>query len=271
MRTLPALLCCLSVLWSRAQSPPPIQWEVCHGGNLADIQNDLIQLEDGGLVAVSSSISMNLPGGHGGEEIWVIKLDTAGTLLWQECVGGSLEDEGWALAATPDGGFLLAAYSSSVDGDLAGCGPNTTLRLLKLDANGTIQWHTCGPTGYQPFAMCLAADGGCVTAGRTAGAGDLSLVKFDAAGTQQWAQTYGGTNNDLVYDVLRTDDGGYMAAGQTMSNDGDVSGHHGGLDMWVVKVDSLGTLQWQRCLGGSGLEALPGIAQITDGVYAVAV
>ncbi len=67
-----------------------------------------------------------------------------------------------------------------------------------------------------------------------------------------------------------TADGGYAVAGYTQSSDGDVSFNHGGQDMWVVKISSAGSIQWQKTLGGSNNEYANSITILSDGGYAVA-
>src|SRR5215831_13308088 len=85
---------------------------------------------------------------------------------------------------------------------------------------------------------------------------DAVVAKLKANGTVQWCKNYGGSGTESCLDVENTSDGGYIFAGYTNSNDGDVSGNHGGYDLWVVKLNSSGKIQWQKCLGGSGDETM---------------
>src|SRR4051812_49424786 len=85
----------------------------------------------------------------------------------------------------------------------------------------------------------------------------ILLARFSSAQplSIQWAKCFGGSYYEKAYSTHQTRDGGYIMAGETESNDSDVSGNHNnsqGSDCWIVKTDSLGILQWQRCLGGSG-------------------
>ncbi len=81
----------------------------------------------------------------------------------------------------------------------------------------------------------------------------------------EWEQCYGGSNVDLAYDIRQTADSGYVVVGETLSNDGQVSGNHGGGDMWVIKISSSGVLQWQRCIGGSLEDAANAVSPTADG------
>jgi hypothetical protein len=67
----------------------------------------------------------------------------------------------------------------------------------------------------------------------------------------QWQKSLGGSHDDQAYSIQQTSDGGYIVAGLSSSNDGDVSGNHGGVDYWIVKLDRDGNLEWENSLGGS--------------------
>jgi hypothetical protein len=67
-----------------------------------------------------------------------------------------------------------------------------------------------------------------------------------------WQKSLGGGGFDEAHGILQTADKGYIVAGyETISRCGDVSGNHGLGDDWIVKLDSTGTMEWQKCLGGS--------------------
>src|SRR5436305_1217047 len=88
--------------------------------------------------------------------------------------------------------------------------------------------------------------------------------------TIQWQKSLGGSSDEVAYSIEQTSDGGYIAAGYTLSNDGDVSGNHGSLDYWIVKLNSSGAIQWQKSLGGSGEDGATSIEQTSDGGYIIA-
>jgi hypothetical protein len=92
----------------------------------------------------------------------------------------------------------------------------------------------------------------------------MYIVKLDSSGTLQWSRTIGGAQNDQVYSIIQTIDGGFAAAGYTASFGA------GNSDMYIVKLDSSGTLQWNRTIGGSNYDYATSIIQTTDGGFAVA-
>src|SRR5436189_56233 len=93
-------------------------------------------------------------------------------------------------------------------------------------------------------------NGGDVTGNH--GGYDYWVVRIDDGGNIVWQKSYGGTLNEEGRFMNVTSDGGYILSGFSFSNNGDVTGNHGGRDAWVVKIDSAGVLQWQKMLGGSG-------------------
>ncbi|WP_309641011.1 T9SS type A sorting domain-containing protein [Flavobacterium sp.] len=95
-------------------------------------------------------------------------------------------------------------------------------------------------------------------------------VVFAQAPCIEWQKTLGGTEFDSARSILQTPDGGYIVAGSSISNNGDVSGNHGGSDVWVVKLSSLGDIIWQKSLGGSGGDYATSIQLTTDEGYIVA-
>ncbi len=89
----------------------------------------------------------------------------------------------------------------------------------------------------------------------------------------EWQKCLGGKLNDQATCIIQSSDSGYVIAGVTYSNDGDVSGVHGTTkysDAWIVKLSSSGSIEWQKCLGGSGYDAANSIIQTFDGGYVIA-
>ena len=98
----------------------------------------------------------------------------------------------------------------------------------------------------------------------------MSINIYAQAPEIQWQKSLGGLRDDKAYSIQQTSDGGYIVAGDTYSNNGDVSGNHGSWDYWVVKLTSSGVIQWQKCLGGSSNDQASSIQQTSDGGFIVA-
>ncbi len=265
MRPALSLLGMLLLRSAIAQQPPTVEWMDCFGGTIADVGYAVVQTTDSNYVAVGKTLSMNdgdVSGNHGGTDVWAIKLDASGALLWQHCIGGSAADEAYAVVATPDDGVLLAGLTESFDGDALACtsGP---LWVVKLDAAGDIQWQNCF-AATTAYSIDLTSDGGCFVVG---GSMDLFVAKLDPLGALVWLHTYGSSGVDVGYSGVQTDDGGYIVTGSCGANNGDVTGWHGSLDCWVLKLDAAGDIEWQDSYGGTGFDRTFAILQTSDGGY----
>ena len=100
----------------------------------------------------------------------------------------------------------------------------------------------------------------------------ISVPAFAQLPPAQWARQYGGNNVDIPFSIKYTADGGTIIAGYTDSKDGDVSPQPNReyWDLWVVKLDRCGNIQWERSFGGSNYESARDVVQTTDGGYIVA-
>lgn len=145
----------------------------------------------------------------------------APVIEWQHSIGGSDNDDAQSIQQTVDGGYIVAGVTNSSDGD--------------------------------------------VTSNH--GGSDAWIVKLAADGSIQWQETLGGSNNDNAGSVAQTSDGGFIVAGTTFSNDGDVTGNHGASDAWIIKLTSTGSVQWKETLGSDGFDYAGSIQPTSDGGY----
>ncbi|GEP52602.1 hypothetical protein FNO01nite_32740 [Flavobacterium noncentrifugens] len=261
-----------------------IEWQKTLGGSLYDYAQSMQQTADGGYIVAgyTESHDGDATGNHGGDDAWIVKLDATGTTQWLKLLGGLDSDRAFAIQQTTDGGYVVAGYTYSNEGDVSGNHGSSDSWVVKLTASGTIEWQkTLGGTGPDAaFAIKQTTDGGYIMAGvNNSNNGNVSgnqgfidfwVVKLNATGAIQWQKSTGGTDSDQAYSIQQTTDGGYIAAGSTYSNNGDVSGNHGNLDLWVVKFDASGTVEWKKTLGGSATEQAYSILQSADGGYIVA-
>lgn len=123
------------------------------------------------------------------------------------------------------------------------------------------------------FDAKITTDGGNIVVGyyNTPGNGERCLIsKIDSNGNIEWEKKYGSMGEaECANSVLQTT-GGYIFAGVNKSNSGNVNGNHGLWDAWVVMVDNLGNLVWQKSLGGTNAEEAKSIVKTTDGGYIIA-
>jgi hypothetical protein len=261
-----------------------IQWQKCLGGSMNDFAFSVQQTADGGYIVAgdTNSTDGNVSGNHGNYDSWVVKLDNIGNIQWQRCLGGSRNEEANSIQQTADGGYIVAGDTNSTDGDVSGNHGNYDFWVVKLDSIGNIRWQKClGGSSYEyGLSTQQITDGGYIVAGITnSNDGDVSgnhggedywVVKLDGSGNIRWKKCLGGSRNDEAISIQQTTDGGYIVAGPSDSNDGDVSGNHGNADSWVVKLDRFGNIQWQKCLGGSAYDDSWTIRQTADERYIAA-
>lgn len=260
-----------------------LQWQKCLGGTGYDIAQSVQQTADGGYVAAgySNSNDGDVTGHHGGNDYWIVKLDNVGDLQWQKSLGGTGIDEASSITQTTGGGYLVAGSSSSNDGDVTGFHGGSDYWVVKLDGIGNIQWEKCfgGTVSDIAYAVRQTYDGGFVVAGLSNssngdvtgnhGGSDHWIIKLNGSGNLQWQQCLGGSGNDNARSVQQTSDSGYVVTGSTLSNNGDVSGNHGGSDYWLVKLDGIGNIQWQVCMGGTLSDQAYSVYQTADEGYFV--
>ena len=125
-----------------------------------------------------------------------------------------------------------------------------------------------GSLDDEAAAIVQTGDGGYVIAGTTssfgAGSADFWLIKTDADGNVQWNQTYAGPEADVAQAMVRTSDSGYVIAGKTNSFGA------GDSDFWLIKVDSSGSMQWNKTYGQTTTEVANFVIQTSDGGYTLA-
>ncbi|MCK9289987.1 MAG: T9SS type A sorting domain-containing protein [Bacteroidales bacterium] len=271
----------VTLLYAQA---PEIEWQKSLGGSYFDEARSIQQTSDGGYIVAGNSYSNDgdVSGNHGEWDYWIVKLNDTGNIQWQKCLGGSEFDIAYAIQQTSDGGYIVAGMTESNDGDVSGNHGYDDYWVVKLDDTGNIQWQKSlgGSSIEKAQSIQQTLDGGYITAGYSYsnngdasgnhGASDYWVVKLDDTGNIQWQKSLGGSESEWAYSIQQTTDGGYIVAGWSYSNNGDVSENHGDDDYWVLKLDNTGNIQWQKSLGGSSVEWAHSTQQTSDGGYIVA-
>lgn len=262
-------------------------WQKAFGGSGTDVLTDVRQTKDKGYIMVgySNSADGDVTNVHSSTDVWVVKTDIDGNIQWQKCFGGTATDMGASVSVTDDDDIVVCASASSTDGDVTNNKGGSDVWLLNLNRKGKLQFQkTYGGSGndYGKSAV-LHADGTMVIAASVEssngditgahGASDTWVFKLDAIGNIVFQKALGGTFNDYANKIDTAIGGGYIVAGSTASNDGDVSGNHGIAgtqeDGWIYKLDASGVKQWQLCLGGTDDEQLYSVVQDKDSGYVI--
>ena len=268
-------------------------WDICYGGSHGDggVRIFPANANEYFLLGSAHSSDGDISDDPYPEstDYWIVKIDSAGTILWDRIVGGNILDQLWTGTPTSDGGIVAFGWSGSTDGDVSTNYGLYDMWLVKLNNDGDVLWdRSFGTSGFdwgqaiietsdKGFLIGGASkikDGGNLTCEPHSDETEAILVKLDSLGNIEWQQCYGGSRDESFTRLLELDDG-YIITGYTASNDGDVSGWHPGangdphIDIWVVKVDFDGNLLWQKCLGGSYSESLGNIFQTDNGDFVI--
>jgi hypothetical protein len=267
-----------------------IEWQNTIGGTSGDMLYSLQQTSDGGFILGGTS-SSNISGDktenswNNSGDYWILKTDSLGNIQWQNTIGGNNGDQINSIKQTTDGGYILGGISNSdSSGDKTeNCQGSYDYWIVKTDSLGNIQWqNTIGGGSYDILrSVQQTTDGGYILGGnslsdssgdKTAnsfGYEDYWIVKTDSLGNIQWQNTIGGSESDFLFTVQQTTDAGYILGGYSLS---DISGNktdssNGSEDIWIVKSDSSGTIQWQNSIGGSSADRTYSLQQTADGGY----
>ncbi len=225
-------------LWTKQYGGPNL-------GYYDVVAYDVIVTSDNGYAVVGTeSESPN-------KNVFMLKTDNNGNVLWAKYFGGTINDEGYSLKQTSDSGYIIAGYTESF-----GQG-SWDVYLLKISAIGNLQWTKTygGNQGDLANHIEITNDGGFIFTGKTSGNGvgtindnDLFLMKTDSAGNNEWIYTYGGSSEEVGFSVKQTSDNGFISIGYTYSSGAGQS------DVYLLKTDSIGSVLWSSTFGSASKE-----------------
>ncbi len=215
-----------------------IVWQNTIGGTQSDYCFNAEETPDGGFLVCGESNSPvsfdkteNYIGPAGATDVWVLKLNSSGDIVWQNTIGGSRNESAYEMKVTPSGGAVIAAQSySNISGDKT----ENTISGLTTDV-------------------------------------DYWVFEINASGFIEWQNTIGGTGADYCHALSINSDGSIVVGGFSDSNiSGDkTSNSKGGFDYWITKLDTAGNILWDRSLGGAGLEYCYDLIELNDGLNAI--
>ena len=269
-----------------------IEFVKTFGGTKNETAKSVINTLDGGYAVFGYTQSNNgdvTDKPNEGYDYWLLKFDVDNQLMWSKTFGGTEDERGQSIIQTLDGGFFITGSSMSNDEDVSVNFGANDYWVSKLDSNGNIVWEkSFGFEGLdQAFSSIQTLDGGFLITGildvtasdqqgndrnsslsRHSG-GDYWAIKLDTNGTKQWRHFYGGSNTDSAFDVVQTEDQGYIIVGSSDSSDIDITNSKGTYDYWATKIDENGTLVWEKSYGGSEIDQGYSITKTMDGNFII--
>ncbi len=213
------------------------------------------------------------------------------TVEWVKTFGGTNEDSALSVVESTDGGYVLAGYTQSTDGDISDkTATDSDFWALKLTKEGTISWSKTygGSDDERAEKIITTKDGGYILVGYNRssdgdvtvneGLQDYWIIKIDASGTLQWQKSFGFPGIDRAFSVIQTSDDGFFVTGffdvslsNGGGNDGPVAGKntqkHGVGEFWGIKLNAAGDKEWRRYFGGSDNDRSYDVIQTKDNGY----
>jgi len=287
-----------------------VQWHTFLGGDGEDRPGQVIESADGGLIIAGNTDTdvptlnslVPLIAYSALNDMWVVKLDASGIVKWHTFLGGSGDDGANNVIETVDGGLVVAGWASVDVPTLNSQSPINSysgtfdMWVVKLDVSGIVQWHTfLGGTGSDGATSIVeSVDEGLLVAGsaqpgivllslippinvHSGSMSDTWLVKLDSDGIVQWHTLMGSSlGDDVPGEVIELADGSLVIAGYadgnvpSLNSLAPINSYSAQEDMWVVKLDGSGIVQWHTFLGGSGDDQAKSVIESVDGTLVLA-
>ncbi|HRW94061.1 MAG TPA: hypothetical protein P5560_13995, partial [Thermotogota bacterium] len=245
-----------------------LQWQKSFGGYRDDRAYVIKRTRDAEYLMAGSSISVggDKSNSLGLWDAWIVKMGASGKLEWEKSFGGNDNDSIRDIVQTYDGGYVFVGFTHSKE--IEGHHGQKDWLVGKIDFRGDLQWMKAfGGSGYDmAYSVVETKDKNLVITGYTfsrngdleghdvQGNGDFWILKLSQNADILWSKTYGGSGWDEPRCIRQTSDQGFILTGVTGSPDGDVKQNNGGWDIWLVKLDRNGNLQWEKTFGGSSHE-----------------
>ena len=207
------------------------KFETSFGGYNNEIGKSIVQLSDSSYVMAGYTSSI----GVGGYDVFLVKADKNGNLMWQKTIGGSDWDFAYSMDTTADGGFIISGTTYSF-----GHG-NADGYIVKTDANGDVIWSkTYGGLKDDEFKSIIqTSDGNFALAGSTKSyndsLGDAWVFKVDVNGDSLWSKYFGGNKEDFLNQIIENKNSDYIIAGATNSFGAGL------LDGYALRINNTGT------------------------------
>ncbi len=249
-----------------------MEWNKVFGGNKLDKAYSIQETDDNGYIVVGNTNSF----GAGDFDLLLLKLDKNGKYEWNKTFGGNGVDGGYSINKTSDGGFIISGYRENGAGI-------TDLLLIKTDGKGEKQWEkSFGGKEYDTgYYAKETNDGGFIAVGYTesfsVGGFDVWLIKTDKYGNKEWDKIFGGKDWDKGYSVQETNDGGFIVTGYTSSDSITytdlkddkllATNNVGYSDVWLIKTDNLGEMEWNKTFGGKDYDYCRSIKETENGDF----
>ena len=178
---------------------------------------------------------------------------------WTRTFGTTLREGAYDIDRTSDGNYIIT-------GEIETSQYNTDVYLLKVNSDGDTLWTASfGNTNTDEYGRSVkeTSDGGFIIGGYggVSNENEVILIKTDSLGNYEWQSVFGPSPDNRGHAVCQTSDGGFIVAGQAWI----IHGAFGSYDMYVIKTDSNGNLEWERFIGGGSGDYALGVCEAPNG------
>ena len=260
-------------------------WEKSFGFSGADQSYIIKQTSDGNFL-LGGCLDVTASGGqgnsksskrHAGGDYWLLKIDTKGNKLWSRYYGGQFTDTLLDISETENGNYILTGYSDSSDTDISNNLGEYDFWIVKVNNTGDLIWERNfgGSQIDEAFSITKTTDNHFLIAGNTRsadkdvtlnnGSSDIWVIKISSDGTLIWERNFGGTSFDNANKIISAERGGFYVVGSSRSSDIDAASNFGNKDVWILKIDATGNLQWQKNIGGNNLDEASSVIELQNG------
>ncbi len=224
------------------------EWRRYFGGSNNDRATSALETNNGDFILTGSADSndFDVTGSNGNDDIWVIRISSTGELLWESAFGGSQIEDSFKVIATNDGNYFVLGTTISTDNDISNNFGGTDIWLLKISPEGNLIWEKSYGGNQLDKATSIIAlqDGNYMISGHTRsddvfeikGQNDVLLIKINNDGSVLNSYTYGGSNIDVAYDLIETDQNSIIIVGSTQSDDFDITEFNGFTDALIMEI-----------------------------------
>ncbi|MEM6684750.1 MAG: hypothetical protein AAF617_03050 [Bacteroidota bacterium] len=228
-----------------------IVWSRYFGGTDNDRSYTTLETDDANFIIAGSSESddFDITNSQGSYDFWVVKLSNTGDLIWQKSYGGSGIDIGYDITKTNDGNYIVVGDTRSNDGNVSNLKGSADFWVIKIsDTDGALLWErTYGGTDFESargvtqlqdggFAIVGSAKSDNVDLNSNYGQNDFWVIKISESGNITWEKNFGGSQLDIAFAIVETNDKKLVIAGSTQSNDGDIIQNKGSKDALIIKI-----------------------------------
>ena len=274
-----------------------VEWAKNIGGSNSDIINSVAETSDGGYIVGGDFESKTIQvgdetltnNGRYNSDGLIIKYSSSGEVEWAKSFGGDDDDEINSVAATSDGGYIAGGYfqgTITVGDQILTSNGHADGLIIRYNSSGKAEWaKSFGESDFDfIYSVAETSDGGCIVGGyfqsdeiqlgnemlKNNGGIDGLIIKYNSEGDVEWAKSIGGSDQEHVYSVAETSDGGIIAGGDfnssTIQVENEILTNKGYDDGLIIKYNSEGKVEWTKNIGGSSSsDYIESVASTSDG------